>query len=67
MKCDHERFINLYPRQTAALDYKKEATIDSCEDNSTLLNAQMPEQQTPEQFNHFPVFVRGGMHQPVEE
>lgn len=49
------------------LDNKKEATIDLCEENSALLKAEMPQQPTLERFDHLPVFVRGGMHQPVEE
>lgn len=66
MKCDSERFINLYPEQSATLDNKKEAIIELCEENSTL-PAEMPQQRMPEQFDHLPVVVRGGMHQPVEE
>ena len=67
MKYDHERFSNLYATQTAVLDNKEAATIDLSEENPTLFKAGMPRKQAPEQLNLFQVFVRGGMHQPIEE
>ena len=67
MKCDCERFINLYPLQAAALGNKKEVTTDLTKEDSTLLIAAMSGKQAPERFNHFAVIVSAGMHQPVEE
>jgi hypothetical protein len=67
MKCDCERFINLYPLQAAALGNKKEVSTDLTKGNSTLLIAEISGKQPPERCNHFAVIVGAGMHQPVEE
>ena len=66
MKFDYERLINWYKSQYGVPDNKKVATTDLSEENSTPLRVESPSKQACDQLNHFPVIVRGGMHQPIE-